>query len=96
MTDPITEASETPRTAEGPRTQAGMMLYGFWALHRSLYHGVDEQEDAVADRPEVVVLCGSTRFYDMFQAANYDPEARSRRRRRSTNSTSETPTLPTR
>ena len=23
-------------------------------------------------RPEIVVLCGSTRFYDMFQAANYD------------------------
>jgi hypothetical protein len=23
-------------------------------------------------RPEVVVLCGSTRFYDEFQAANYD------------------------
>lgn len=25
-----------------------------------------------AGRPEIVVLCGSTRFYDMFQAANYD------------------------
>ena len=24
------------------------------------------------ERPEIVVLCGSTRFYDMFQAANYD------------------------
>ena len=23
-------------------------------------------------RPEIVCLCGSTRFYDMFQAANYD------------------------
>jgi hypothetical protein len=25
-----------------------------------------------AAMPEIVVLCGSTRFYDMFQAANYD------------------------
>ena len=24
------------------------------------------------DRPEIVCLCGSTRFYDEFQAANYD------------------------
>lgn len=24
------------------------------------------------ERPEIVVLCGSTRFYDEFQAANYD------------------------
>ena len=24
------------------------------------------------DRPEIVVLCGSTRFYDAFQEANYD------------------------
>jgi hypothetical protein len=26
----------------------------------------------VAGRPEVVVLCGSTKFYDTFQAMNYD------------------------
>lgn len=26
----------------------------------------------MSDRPEVVTLCGSTRFYDEFQQANYD------------------------
>lgn len=28
--------------------------------------------DFNGDRPEIVVLCGSTRFYDEFQQANYD------------------------
>lgn len=27
---------------------------------------------ATADRPEIVVLCGSTRFYEEFQRVNYD------------------------
>jgi hypothetical protein len=35
-----------------------------------------EHHDLVRDfggtRPEIVVLCGSTRFYDAFQQANYD------------------------
>jgi hypothetical protein len=35
-----------------------------------------EHHDLVRDfggpRPEIVVLCGSTRFYDQFQQANYD------------------------
>lgn len=26
----------------------------------------------MTERPEIVVLCGSTRFYDEFQQANYD------------------------
>lgn len=36
----------------------------------------DEHHDVVCDfngdRPAIVVLCGSTRFYDQFQQANYD------------------------
>jgi hypothetical protein len=40
----------------------------------------DEHHDLVRDfggpegatRPQIVVLCGSTRFYDAFQEANYD------------------------
>ena len=28
--------------------------------------------DALAERPQIVCLCGSTRFYDAFQQANYD------------------------
>jgi hypothetical protein len=37
----------------------------------------DEYHDLVRDfgtrtRPEIVVLCGSTRFYDEFQRANYE------------------------
>ena len=36
----------------------------------------DEHHDLVRDfggpRPEIVCLCGSTRFYDQFQQANYD------------------------
>jgi hypothetical protein len=37
----------------------------------------DEYHDLVRDfpcpgRPEIVCLCGSTRFYDAFQQANYD------------------------
>jgi hypothetical protein len=32
----------------------------------------DIHDDIDALRPEIVVLCGSTRFYDAFQQANYD------------------------
>lgn len=45
----------------------------------SYQHGTSEcaeHHDLVRDfggeRPEIVVLCGSTRFYDAFQEANYD------------------------
>lgn len=44
----------------------------------SLHYGFEcgEKHDLVRDfggdeRPPIVVLCGSTRFYDQFQAANY-------------------------
>lgn len=32
----------------------------------------DMVRDFADERPEIVVLCGSTRFYDEFQQANYD------------------------
>lgn len=31
-----------------------------------------QRDTELEARPEIVCLCGSTRFYDMFQAANYD------------------------
>ena len=34
--------------------------------------GLREDVEALAERPPIVCLCGSTRFYDEFQRANYD------------------------
>jgi hypothetical protein len=42
-----------------------------WFQHRTRPAATPATREAVA-RPEVVVLCGSTRFYDEFQQANYD------------------------
>jgi len=37
--------------------------------HRQWKRGLGNP--VTSDRPEIVVLCGSTRFYDAFQEANY-------------------------
>jgi hypothetical protein len=46
------------------------------ALPRFAVPGADPQDDYAprfgGPRPKVVTLCGSTRFYDAFQQANYD------------------------
>lgn len=35
------------------------------------YHYHDLVRDFNGERPQIVVLCGSTRFFDQYQAANY-------------------------
>ena len=50
----------------GPHSHGGVS--SLWERRRS----VQPAPALDVERPEIVVLCGSTRFYDMFQAANYD------------------------
>jgi hypothetical protein len=38
----------------------------------SYFNGHDLEVDFNGPRPRIVCLCGSTRFYDQFQQANYD------------------------
>jgi hypothetical protein len=45
---------------------------GAGAVARASTVGHDLVRDFAGPRPEIVVLCGSTRFYDTFQQANYD------------------------
>lgn len=45
------------------------MSYAHFSNECSDYHQL--VRDFGDDRPNIVVLCGSTRFYDAFQAANY-------------------------
>lgn len=46
------------------------MSYPHYSGDCSEYH--DLVRDFSGDRPPIVCLCGSTRFYDEFQQANYD------------------------
>jgi hypothetical protein len=39
---------------------------------RPLFERLARYEEAIQNRPEIICLCGSTRFYDAFQKANYD------------------------
>lgn len=50
---------------------------GEWAKERSAFHNaiLAHPEDA-PDGPKVVCLCGSTRFYEAFQRANYEETMR--------------------
>jgi hypothetical protein len=40
--------------------------------HRQWKKGLGNPMTVAVQRPEIVVLCGSTRFYDAFQEANYN------------------------
>lgn len=46
------------------------MGYPHYSVDCSDYHGL--VRDFRGTRPRIVCLCGSTRFYDAFQEANYD------------------------
>jgi len=46
------------------------MGYPHFAVECTEYHGL--VRDFGGPKPTITVLCGSTRFYDAFQQANYD------------------------
>jgi hypothetical protein len=60
----LVAAYDELRDILGPSTEAGV---GATLARLSVADGPGPEE-----RPEIVCLCGSTRFYDEFQAANYD------------------------
>jgi len=46
------------------------LVRDFGPFHEKGY--IDRDDFGPKHRPEIVVLCGSTRFYEAFQSANYD------------------------
>ena len=77
--DPLREALEAALDFGLSRAEGGGYIRSSGSLAVDVLRGLDLQGYALAQpapaldgRPEIVCLCGSTRFYDMFQAANYD------------------------